>query len=329
MTEIKIKIKYSKGEIKIKELTILNDMTIEDLRIIIEEEFQIPTYKQNLIYKGKMLKNEKKLEDYNISNNDVILLIEKVGEIGNKVGLGSVSGQSGRGVPGQINYDLLKHPIGPPGPGDLNQIIEALKIPEIAGQVDSFFDDPNVINAFLQNPQIKAMCDMNPMFKNLITNKEFMKNMLQPENLERMKRIQDGNANLSDLVGNLNLGGLNNINNTNYTNDINNTNNTTNTNNSNFSPFGNMGMFPFPMGNPLMNPLNPFMFGQNNLFRQGNGPNNSTGGETTEQLKERYKEKIAQIKDMGFDNEENIINALKKTNGNVDAAIERLISRLK
>ena len=60
MSEINIKIKYNnKGESLIKELTILSDMKIEELRIIIEEEFKLPPYKQNLIFKGKMLQNEK------------------------------------------------------------------------------------------------------------------------------------------------------------------------------------------------------------------------------------------------------------------------------
>ena len=82
MTEISIKIQFNKGEKIIKEFSILNDMTVEDLRLIVEEEFKVPTYKQNLIYKGNMLQNEKKLEDYKISNNDIILLVEKIGETG-------------------------------------------------------------------------------------------------------------------------------------------------------------------------------------------------------------------------------------------------------
>ena len=50
---------------------------------------------------------------------------------------------------------------------------------------------------------------------------------------------------------------------------------------------------------------------------------------TNEQLKEKYKDQITKIKDMGFGNEEEIINALQKTNGNIDAAIERLLNGLK
>lgn len=319
MTEISIKIKFNKGEQIIKEFSILNDMTVEDLRLIVEEEFKVPAYKQNLIYKGNMLQNEKKLEDYKISNNDMILLVEKIGETGDKVGLNKVSGQSGIGVPGQINYDLLKQPMS--FSGDINQLAEAMKIPEIAGQMDAVLDDPNVMNAMMQNPQIKAMCDMFPNVKDLMMNKEFMKKMLSPENLERLQRLQNGNASMEDLMGGLRINN--------------------NTNNNNFgglgggaNPFGSLGMG-MPMGNPfLMNPMfMGGMGGQPNLFGQGFNNNfNSnlnSNNMTPEQLKEKYKTQIASIKEMGFDKEEDIINALKKTNGNVDAAIERLINGLK
>ena len=58
MTEIKIKIKYNKGDPPLKEFNIISDMKIEDLRLIIEEEFKIPSFKQNLIFKGRK-KNSK------------------------------------------------------------------------------------------------------------------------------------------------------------------------------------------------------------------------------------------------------------------------------
>ena len=284
MTEIKIKIKFNKGEEKIKEFDILSDMKIEELRLIIEEEFKIPSYKQNLIFKGKMLQNEKKIEDYNISNDDTILLFEKYGEEKEKVGLNKVRGQSGIGAPGQINYDLLKQPMG--FGGDINQLIEAMKIPEIAGQLDSLFDDPNIINAMMENPQFKALAEINPGIKDLMTNKEFMKNMLSPENLEFMKKIQEGNLNPSNPPPNF----MNNFGNNN---------------------FG-------------FNMFNPMMMGRPNFFPQGN----QNQILTSEQLKDKYKNEIKTIKDMGFDNEEKIINALQKTNGNINASIERLINDL-
>ena len=292
MTEINIKIKYNKGGITIKELTILSDMKIEELRVIIEEEFKIPTFKQNLIFKGRMLKNEKKIEDYNITNNDIILLVEKLGEEKEKEGLKNVTGQSGVGAPGQINYDLLKQPMG--FGGNINQLIEAMKIPEIQGQMESMMDDPNVIEAMMQNPQMKALCEINPGIKDLMTNKEFIKNMLKPENLEAMKNLQEGNFNPNSVPNLFNFPNNNNINNI----------------NNNFG---------FNLFNPMMNPL---MMGQPNFFSQRNT------NMTKEQLKEKYKNEIQSIKDMGFDNEEKIINALQKTNGNINASIERLINNL-
>ena len=318
MTEISIKIQFNKGEKIIKEFSILNDMTVEDLRLIVEEEFKVPTYKQNLIYKGKMLQNEKKLEDYKISNNDIILLVEKIGETGDKVGLNKVSGQSGIGVPGQINYDLLKQPMN--FSGDINQLVEAMKIPEIAGQMDAIFDDPNVMNAMMQNPQIKAMCDMFPNVKDLMMNKEFMKKFLSQENLERLQRLQNGNATMDDLMGGFGLGNNRNNNNLNGLGGL----------GGGTNPLGAFGM---PMGNPfLMNPM--FMGGQPNLFGQGLNNNNfnsnfNNNNMTPEQLKEKYKTQITSIKEMGFDKEDDIIKALQKTNGNVDAAIERLVNNLK
>ena len=291
MTEIKIKIKYNKAEPPLKELNLISDMKIEDLRLIIEEEFKIPPFKQNLIFKGKMLQNEKKLEDYNISNDDIILLFEKIGEE-EKSGLNKVSGQSGIGVRGQINYDLLKQPMG--FGGNINQVIEAMKIPEIQGQMESMMDDPNVIEAMMQNPQMKALCEINPGIKDLMTNKEFIKNMLKPENLEAMKNLQEGNFNPNSVPNLFNFPNNNNINNI----------------NNNFG---------FNLFNPMMNPL---MMGQPNFFSQRNT------NMTKEQLKEKYKKEIQAIKDMGFDNEEKIINSLQKTNGNINASIERLINNL-
>ena len=44
--------------------------------------------------------------------------------------------------------------------------------------------------------------------------------------------------------------------------------------------------------------------------------------------KELYKEQLAQLKDMGFINEDANIEALKKCDGNVQFAVEKLLSML-
>ena len=306
MTELTIKIKHSKAEPVIKDISVISDMLVDDLRVIVEEEFKVPTQKQNLIFKGHMLTNNKKLEDYKISNGDTILLVEKFGNVTESTGLNNVKVQTGIGARGQINYDLFKQPMG--GNVDINQIIEAMKIPEIAGQMEAIADDPNIINAMMQNPQIKAMCDANPMIKDLITNKEFIRNMFSMENLERMKKLQEGNYDELQNIPNLNNMG-NNMNNN----------------------MGNMGnLFGVPgmgMGMPMFNPMlmNNFFNPGQNMYGQNQG-NANIPTLSREQLKDKYKNQIETIKNMGFDNEDKIIDALNKTNGNIDAAIERLLN---
>jgi hypothetical protein len=318
MAEIQIKIKFNKGEQIIKEFTVLSDMFIDDLRIIIEEEFKIAPYKQNLIFKGKMLQNQKKIEDYKISNNDIILLVEKVGETGDKVGLSNISAQSGVGARGQINYDLLKQPMG--SAGDINQMIEAMKIPEIAGQVETLFDDPNVLDAMMQNPQIKAMCDMNPHIKDLITNKELMKSMLQPENLERMKKIQEGTATMQDIMNMVNPnGGANN--NTNL--DINN-NNWINTNNNFNNP---LGMFGMPMINPFM--MNPMMMGLPNIFGQGFRNNNFNNNLNNNNIRPGIKKRIQSAKPkIRTDLKKNMTMNSMNTNLNIEKNGDEIIPNI-
>ena len=43
--------------------------------------------------------------------------------------------------------------------------------------------------------------------------------------------------------------------------------------------------------------------------------------------KEKYKDQLSQLKDMGFINEENNIKALKHSNGNIYNALEKLLKQ--
>lgn len=44
----------------------------------------------------------------------------------------------------------------------------------------------------------------------------------------------------------------------------------------------------------------------------------------TRPLKEKYASELAQIKEMGFTDEDKVLEALKNSNGNVQVAMERL-----
>lgn len=68
----------------------------------------------------------------------------------------------------------------------------------------------------------------------------------------------------------------------------------------------------------------------------GEGGNNSMGGGLggmsnpygNVNPREAYKEQNERLKEMGFINEEANFDALSKTGGNVDAAVERLLNML-
>jgi len=84
-------------------------------------------------------------------------------------------------------------------------------------------------------------------------------------------------------------------------------------------------------GSPLMNLLNPFSGeNSNNLF--GVPPQNPQQPQQPPQPpqppEEKYKIQLEQLKDMGFYDQQANIRALEATNGNIQLAIERLLSSL-
>ncbi len=70
-----------------------------------------------------------------------------------------------------------------------------------------------------------------------------------------------------------------------------------------------------------------------NNGNSGNGENFSNIGinennDENVDYKEKYKDQLAQMKDMGFVNEETNIQVLKQCSGNVQFAVERLLNML-
>jgi len=60
----------------------------------------------------------------------------------------------------------------------------------------------------------------------------------------------------------------------------------------------------------------------------GSGFGSASNANDTRPPREKYANELAQIKEMGFNDEELILQMLKQTNGNVNLALERLFSSL-
>ena len=205
MSEIKIKVKQTNGQKLTKTLSVMSDMQIDEFRKKIKEEFNVEESKQNLIFKGRILKEGKSLSEYNIKNDDLILLVERITAppSNNQSNILNIPSNisSGHGAPGQINYDLLNQNLGTNM--NFDQIERMLENPMVQSQMQDMLSDPNVLNTMMNNPMIKPLLDNNPMLRSLFSNPEFMRNMMRPEVL---RQFRDMRQNFGNDLGGLGMG---------------------------------------------------------------------------------------------------------------------------
>lgn len=70
------------------------------------------------------------------------------------------------------------------------------------------------------------------------------------------------------------------------------------------------------------------MAGGGNPFAAMMGPGSSAPGAPTQPPEERFRVQLDKLRDMGFTDQQANIAALQATSGNLDAAIDRLLSGL-
>ena len=124
----------------------------------------------------------------------------------------------------------------------------------------------------------------------MLTNPDMMRSMMTPENL---------NAAMG-MMGSGGMGGM-----------------------------GGMGGFPGMggMGGMGLPPMDPAMMAQMQAMMGGGGVPQANPSDTRPP-REKYATELAQIKEMGFNDEEVILQMLVSTNGNVNLALERLFTSL-
>ena len=326
-------------------VTVNKICTVEELKKACEKETSIPPESQNLVFKGRILDNTKKIDEYGLQNDNTIILVKKVNpqEKKNeppKQESQSSNNQNTSNTNTNTNTNSNTNPNANPNTNtntntnsnngnpfgmDLNSLLQGMggmggmsgmdnlgmggMNPQMMGQMlnnpmymqmmQNLISDPNTLNMMMNHPQIKPLIDSNPMMREIFSNPELMRQMFSPEMMQQMSTM-------------LNSGGM-----------------------------GGMGMNPFGMGMPMTNPnnnnnnnssgnMNPYA----NLFNMtmgnfGMGQNTNNNPQDNVDPKEKYKEQLAQLKDMGFINEEANIQVLKQCDGNVQFAIEKLLNMLK
>ena len=327
MEQIEVNIKLATNN-QVYNLLIRKSETIIKLKEYCQVISNIPQDQQILLYKGKNLSNEKLIKDYDIENNNDIILTKKeeqktVQNSGNsnfniidkikkftdnkQINIDKVIKSFGQ-IPDIFSYlekiDLNKldnfymslglgkfSDIFGIGQQELNEI---LKNPSKMDYIKNAFKDPSLFKAYFNSPKFQNDIQNNPLFKLLYLNAE---KFLSPHNIQMSKNII-------------------------YKNDRNTIEGSSTEISEPPDPFESLNN---NQSNQILNSSGEIS-NINNL-NKNNAINKEIMGYNGIDIdyKKEYKDQLSQLKDMGFTNEESNIQALKQSKGSTDNAIEILL----
>jgi len=265
-------------------IPINKNATVLGLKGEIEKVTHIPPAQQKLITKGRTMKDSDPISSYELNNDSVIAMIKVNAPNQERAGEGGFGGLPGLG--------------GNPG--------QMMNDPRYQQVLNAVLNNPQMMNQLLNSPELRPLFEQNPQLRTLLQNPETRQLLLNPQALERLSR---GGGGANPFAG---LGGFGSL-------------QPTNSPNTRLGELFTQWMDrernqpgqPQPsrpaqpgIGMPVPNPQP--------AFQQFPQPDPNVD------YKEKYKDQIAQIKEMGIDDEEKIIEALKKCDGNVQYALNRL-----
>ncbi|KAI0328438.1 hypothetical protein GY45DRAFT_1326297 [Cubamyces sp. BRFM 1775] len=222
--EISINVK-GPSELKLQ-ITISTDKTVIELKQAIAEKSDVPADRQRLIYSGRVLKDEDALSTYKIQSGHTIHMVKGAARAGS-----SAQTSTPQPLPtmqaGQNPHDPLTQLNGPMGfglmaglnpfaemglnPNDPNMMQGMLNSPQFLQQMSSVMSNPAVLDQIIaSNPQLAAMGPQvrevfrSERFRQMMSNPETLRMMLQMSSLMRESGMGPGGAGLGALGG---LGG--------------------------------------------------------------------------------------------------------------------------
>ncbi len=213
------------------------------------------------------------------------------------------------------------------GAGGVNPNLAASVLQSPFGQqmLEQMASNPNFINQMEQsNPALRNMFAANPMLRTLMQNPAFLRQAMSPAAIQASLRMQQ--AMQGARSNNSNLAGLNNPFSTLFGNSFSGANaaTTTTTTTPSVNPWADLGTGTDTAASaPTANNRNP----------AGGTPQTwaafeqvlNTGANANQTPAERFSSQLSQLRDMGFTDESSNVDALTATNGNVNAAVERLL----
>ena len=287
-------------------ITINKKSTVLGLKGEIEKATHVPPTQQKLIIKGKTMKDKDPISTYNLDNDSTIAMIRAESHPEPNMGmglpnLGNLGGLGGLGGPGGMN------------PGQLG---EMMSNPEYQRAMNAALSNPAILNQVLNSPQIRPLLEQNPQLRAMLQNpqmRQLLLNRAMGGGLGRLGGANPFGGNAGGFGGLSDLGQGLSVSNTPNTrlgdlfsqwmDEQKNGGGSSGTGSAQPQPQPQPG-FEQPRPQPVYQPF--------------------PAPDPNVDYKEKYKDQIAQIKEMGIDDEEKIIEALKKCDGNVQYALNRL-----
>jgi hypothetical protein len=331
MDQIEVNIKLQENN-QIYTLPIGKSDTVLKLKEYCKIISNIPQDQQNLLYKGKILLDEKLINDYNIENNNDIILAKKEASKSdhipinlNSINLNEIFINNNdmnfsnnkeinpndicnalNKVPdvasffNNLDLNLIDNLFQSLGLGKYTDILgpecqqmkEMLKDPSKRDMVNNMLKDPSMIEILLNNPSVRPKIQNNPLAKNAFQNSQSIINPQIVQMSENMLKESERNSIENSGIG--------------------------------------ISVPPDPFGNLNNNQINQNSSGQKqkiNTFNNNNIEKKENFRKRGNYIdyKEKYKEQLSQLKSMGFTNEEINIQALKQCNGNIENAFDKIL----
>ena len=207
-----LRIEFTEDD-SINQILINKKSTIQNLKLAIKNKLNINCDEQVLINKGEILQNDKLIKDYNIINNNRIILVKEEKEPNLIDDINDDDYDESENQIIRINQDednpnvlldmnfYLKKKYG------LNpNLLTSFMTSQIGKtMINNMFSDPEAFFNFAHNPIIKKVFEKEPLlkfckhdFKNLIENQEIQMMMGQLSQLKPQKSNKIVKKNFSD-----------------------------------------------------------------------------------------------------------------------------------
>ena len=321
-----------------------------DLKKEIAKQSDLPAEGQNLVYKGKILNDDKTIQDYELQTDHTVILVRKANykpettsstttststeqqqqpqsqssqsqpqnntsqHNANPFGAFGMGGMPNlSGFEGMSGFDMGgmgMGGMGMPGMGGMNPMMAMQMLqsnPQLLQQFSAMMQNPEAVNMLLNNPQLKPLLDSNPQMREILSNPQMRQQMFSPQNMQMMMNMMQGMGGMGMPgmgMGGMGMNGFGGM-----------PQQQTGSNAGSSSSGGSSSSMGF----------NPF------AFYGGGMPQQQQQQQQQDQnvdYKVLYKEQLEKLKEMGFVNEDVNINILKQCQGNVDFAVEKLLSML-